>query len=196
MINSYFYTHFFTAMEEKELKDKSLNEKESLELITRMIQNTQHRLERHTGMPMLIWGYATTVTTLLVWWAVNYTSDYRTQFLWFLIPLTGGIGLFLWKKKPAGVRTYVDRFSAVVPVDVQRDVEAADSVYHHIDHGYRNDPDRVGCTVQAAGHRRRGGDGDRSSPLPVAGLGYKDADICVSLCRHDDYSGIYLKPSS
>ena len=51
-------------MEEKELKDKSLNEKESLELITRMIQNTQHRLERHTGMPMLIWGYATTVTTL------------------------------------------------------------------------------------------------------------------------------------
>ena len=54
-------------MEEKELKDKSLNEKESLELITRMIQNTQHQLERHTGMPMLIWGYATTVTTLLVW---------------------------------------------------------------------------------------------------------------------------------
>lgn len=96
-------------MEEKELKDKSLNEKESLELITRMIRNTQHRLERHTGMPMLIWGYATAITTLLVWWAVSYTGDYRMQFLWFLIPLTGGIGMLLLKKKPAGVRTYVDR---------------------------------------------------------------------------------------
>ena len=83
MINSYFYTHFFTAMEEKELKDKSLNEKESLELITRMIQNTQHRLERHTGMPMLIWGYATTVTTLLVWWAVNYTLYHTKQHFLF-----------------------------------------------------------------------------------------------------------------
>lgn len=109
MINSYFYTHFFTTMEEKELKDKSLNEKESLELITRMIQNTQHRLERHTGIPMLIWGYATAITTLLVWWAVSYTGDYRMQFLWFLIPLTGGIGMLVLKKKPAGVRTYVDR---------------------------------------------------------------------------------------
>lgn len=96
-------------MEEKELKDKSLNEKESLELITRMIRNTQHRLERYTGIPMLIWGYATVITTLLVWWAVSYTGDYRMQFLWFLIPITGGIGMLLLKKKPAGVRTYVDR---------------------------------------------------------------------------------------
>ena len=74
-----------------------------------MIQNTQHRLERHTGMPMLIWGYATAITTLLVWWAVSNTGDYRMQFLWFLIPLTGNIGMLLLKKKPTGVRTYVDR---------------------------------------------------------------------------------------
>lgn len=96
-------------MEKKELQDKTLNEKESLELITRMIQNTQHKLEHNAGMPMLIWGYATIFTTLLVWWTFNYTGDYRMNFLWFLIPVIGVIGILLHKKKDKGVRTYVDK---------------------------------------------------------------------------------------
>lgn len=105
-----FLQPIFTMMEKKELQDKKLNEQESLELITRMIQNTQHRLEHDAGIPMLIWGYATIFSTLLVWLTLKYTEDPRMQFLWFLIPLIGGVGTLLQKKKAKkGVRTYVDK---------------------------------------------------------------------------------------
>jgi hypothetical protein len=97
-------------MENKELQDKALNEKESLELIARMIRNTQKGLERGAGFPMLLWGYATIVTTIAVWLALKLTSDYHYNYLWFLIPLIGGSGIMLRRRRPEpGVRTYIDR---------------------------------------------------------------------------------------
>lgn len=96
-------------MEKKELEDKPLNEKESMELITRMIQNTQHRLERGAGWPMLIWGYATVFTTLLVWFVITYFRDYHLGYLWFAIPVIGITGMLLRKRHPNAVHTYVDK---------------------------------------------------------------------------------------
>ena len=96
-------------MEKKELQDKPLNEQESMELITRMIQNTQHRLERGTGIPMLIWGYATVVTTLIVWSTITYFGNYRYGYLWYMIPVIGIIGMLIRKKRPKAVRTYIDK---------------------------------------------------------------------------------------
>lgn len=101
-------------MEKRELEDKPLNEKESMELITRMIQNTQHRLERGTGVPMLIWGYATVVITMLVWATKTYLEDYRFGYLWFMIPVIGVMGMFLQKKRPKAVRTYIDKVVAYI----------------------------------------------------------------------------------
>lgn len=96
-------------MEKKEMRENPLNEKESLELITRMIRNTQQKMERGSGAPMIIWGYATIITTLAVWLTVRLTQDYHYNYLWFLIPIIGGIGMLLQKKQSAGVRTYVDK---------------------------------------------------------------------------------------
>lgn len=96
-------------MENRELQDKPLNEKESMELITRMIQNTQHRLERGAGIPMLIWGYATVFTTILVWATKTYLGNYRFGYLWYLIPIVGISGMLLRKKRPKAVRTYIDK---------------------------------------------------------------------------------------
>lgn len=96
-------------MEKKELQDKPLNEKESMELITRMIRNTQHRLERGTGIPMLIWGYATVFITILVWAARTFLEDYRFNYLWYLIPVIGITGMLIRKKRPKAVRTYIDK---------------------------------------------------------------------------------------
>lgn len=98
-----------TIMEEKELQERPLNEKESLEIITRMIRNTQKRLERGVGAPMLIWGYATIITTIAVRIAFKLTSDYNCHYLWFIIPVTGITGMLLRKKRPREVRTYIDR---------------------------------------------------------------------------------------
>lgn len=43
------------------MNDRVLNEKESLELIAQMIQNTKSRMTRNSGAPFLIWGYTGTV---------------------------------------------------------------------------------------------------------------------------------------
>ena len=48
------------------MNDRVLNEKESLELIAQMIQNTKSRMTRNSGAPFLIWGYTTIIVSLLV----------------------------------------------------------------------------------------------------------------------------------
>ncbi|MDR0574048.1 MAG: hypothetical protein LBG96_08485 [Tannerella sp.] len=96
-------------MNEREMKENPLNEKESLDLIARMIRNAQGRLERGAGAPMLIWGYVTIATTIMVWLAVRHTLDYHYNYVWFLIPVVGSVCMLLRKKQPEGVRTYVDQ---------------------------------------------------------------------------------------
>ncbi|OJV90962.1 MAG: hypothetical protein BGO34_21970 [Bacteroidia bacterium 44-10] len=92
------------------MEERQLNEKESLELIARMIQNTQQKLEKGNGMPFLVWGYTTIVVSLLVWYFLSRTGDYRMHYLWFLIPLVAGpVMFFLIRKYEKGVKTYIDR---------------------------------------------------------------------------------------
>ena len=49
------------------MKDKELNEKESLELIARMIRNTRRNLDTGSGNSFLVWGYVGVLVTLAVW---------------------------------------------------------------------------------------------------------------------------------
>lgn len=92
------------------MEERQLNEKESLELIARMIQNTQRKLEKSNGMPFLVWGYTTIVVSLLIWYFLSTTGDYRIHYLWFLIPVIAGPMMFvLIRKYEKGVKTYIDR---------------------------------------------------------------------------------------
>lgn len=95
--------------EKKALRDVPLNEEESMALIAEMIRNTQRKMERGAGTPMLVWGYATVLATLAVWAGVTFTDDYRAQFLWFLIPVIGLTWMLLQRRQPPEVRTYVDK---------------------------------------------------------------------------------------
>ena len=97
------------------MEERQLNEKESLELIARMIQNTQRKLEKGNGMPFLVWGYTTIVVSLLVWYFLSATGDYRIHYLWFLIPVVAGPIMFiLLRKNEKGVKTYIDRIVGYV----------------------------------------------------------------------------------
>ena len=49
------------------MEEKKLNERESLELITRMIQETKNKLEVGDGNVLLIWGYVSVLTAILVY---------------------------------------------------------------------------------------------------------------------------------
>ena len=92
------------------MEEKQLNEKESLELITRMIRNTQQRIERGNGIPFLIWGYTTVLVSLLVWFTLKSTQNYYWNLLWFLIPVIGFTAMTIsMKKEKKGVTTYIDK---------------------------------------------------------------------------------------
>lgn len=92
------------------MEDKVLNEKESLELISRMVKNTQNNVKKGEGRPFLIWGYTTVVLTILVWYMVSTTHNYHWYGLWFLLPVVGlSLTFLLCRDRTPGVKTYIDR---------------------------------------------------------------------------------------
>lgn len=97
------------------MDDKKLNEKESLELIAQMIQNTKFRMAKNTGTPFLIWGYTTIIVSLLVWFLLKETGNYNWQWLWFMLPVTA-LPFTLWidRKQQKMVKTYIDRIVGYV----------------------------------------------------------------------------------
>ena len=93
------------------MEDRKLKAAESLELIGRMIENTRSRIVRNSGRPLLAWGYATVLTTLVVWGAVVGFQDPRWNFLWLLLPVLGWLLMWLTrgKRTEGEARTFVDR---------------------------------------------------------------------------------------
>lgn len=92
------------------MEERSLNEKESLELITQMIQNTKNRMQDNCGIPFLIWGYTTVFVSLFVWFLVTTTQNYYWQYLWFLLPIIGGTGTYLSvRNQQPAVKTHLDK---------------------------------------------------------------------------------------
>ena len=57
------------------MEDKILNEKESLELISKMIQNTQNKLESGKGKPFLIFGYIAFIVSIAVYALLKTTNN-------------------------------------------------------------------------------------------------------------------------
>lgn len=92
------------------MDSKQLNEKESLELITSMIRNTQNNLENRGWITMVINGYITICISLLVYFLLYYTHDWRFNFIWLGIPLFISIfSYFERKNHPKRITTYIDQ---------------------------------------------------------------------------------------
>ena len=71
------------------MDEKRLTEKESLALIAGMIQKTKRRTGLDSGTPLLLWGYTTAVTAVLVHATLILTQSHMSMLLWLLIPLVG-----------------------------------------------------------------------------------------------------------
>lgn len=91
------------------MEDRKLNEKESLDLIARMIRNTQSKMEQNSGRTFLTWGYLSLVVALIIWYATITLGDYRWSYLWFIIPVIGWPMMILWNRKGQFVNTFIDR---------------------------------------------------------------------------------------
>ncbi len=97
------------------MENRNLNEQESLELITRMIQNTRRNLIVGSGNLFLIWGYLCSATALVVYGLIGVTHNPVWNWLWFLIP-TIGYPVMYWqrKKEVKPMLTYTDKVLAEV----------------------------------------------------------------------------------
>jgi hypothetical protein len=92
------------------MEEKAINEKESLEIISKMIANTREKVKKNAGMPFLTWGYTTVIVSLAIWFLLYKTGDYHWHFLWFSIVAIGWpLSIISRNKKRSGVTTYIDR---------------------------------------------------------------------------------------
>ncbi len=97
------------------MEEKNLTEKESLELIARMISKSKKRLEIGDGNVFLYWGTLSVVIGIAVWVAVATTLNPAWNGLWGLM----GIGaLFNYKKakeaKERGYTSYTDKVCSTI----------------------------------------------------------------------------------
>ena len=95
------------------MEEKKMTERESLELITAMINRTRERYVGD-GNIMLMWGYLTVVVTALVWIALAATHNQACNWLWFLIPVIGGIATPIMaqsRQVKYGVKSYSDKLT-------------------------------------------------------------------------------------
>ena len=92
------------------MEERKLNEKESLELIAQMIQNSKKNLQTANGNILLLWGYLCTVTALVVYILTLSTDNPTWNWLWFAIPVIGyPITYWQLKKEVKPVLTYTDK---------------------------------------------------------------------------------------
>ena len=92
------------------MEEKRMNEAESLELITSMINDSRARMTKNLGTPFLIWGYTTVAVSIFQAIIVACVEDF-TPFLWgwFAIPVVGWLLMFLFNKQEKTVTNYIDR---------------------------------------------------------------------------------------
>ena len=97
------------------MEEKRLNEKESLELIARMIQNSRKNLQVGSGNQFLLWGWLGSIVSLLIMIMILYTKNYAWNWLWFAIPIIGWPTLrWQLRKSVNPVITYTDKMLKVV----------------------------------------------------------------------------------
>lgn len=98
------------------MEDKRISEKESLELITRMIRETQENTARYGAYPLLIWGYTTVIVSVAVWFLYTYTGAWQWNLLWFALPVIAGpLTIFFNRKdEKKGAQNYIDRITSQI----------------------------------------------------------------------------------
>lgn len=90
------------------MEERRLNEKESLELITRMIKNTQQNIGVINGNQFIVWGVSILAVSLVFVVLDITVTNILINYVWFLIPVFG----FTWSKvlnKHEKVFTHMDK---------------------------------------------------------------------------------------
>ena len=92
------------------MEERKLNEKESLELIAQMIQNSKKNLQVGRGNQFILWGWLGAITSLAVMVMLMWTKNPAWNWLWFAIPVIGW-PVMMWqlRKEEKPVVTFTDK---------------------------------------------------------------------------------------
>ena len=92
------------------MEERKLNEKESLELIAQMIQNSKKNLQVGRGNQFILWGWLGAITSLVVMGMLMLTNNPMWNWLWFAIPIIGWpVMMWQMKKETKPVVTFTDK---------------------------------------------------------------------------------------
>ena len=97
--------------------DKRLDERRSIEIISKMIADTSAHIDSESGKHFLLWGYTTVIVSLFEYVAqVCHLPMPLCLWAWFLIPVVGGIGTIILNRnaKNSRPKSYVDRSISAV----------------------------------------------------------------------------------
>lgn len=91
------------------MEEKELNGKESLELISKMIQQTRQNMDSGRGNSFLLYGYTTVGISLVTYFLILMTHSQLWWFLWLLMLVLFLADKWRARNKHAEVVTYTDR---------------------------------------------------------------------------------------
>lgn len=91
------------------MEERQLNEKESLELITQMINSSKKNMEVGQGNIMLFWGYFTTALSIILFLLVSLTHSYIWSWGWMLMFAVWPVIAHKKKQELPRVVTYTDK---------------------------------------------------------------------------------------
>ena len=97
------------------MEERTISERESLAIITEMIDRTKRRLRIGDGNMLLLWGYTSLVVTLLTFIVHSITRPPASIWLWFLFCIIGGVAsarICRRRKSDNTARTYTDAISS------------------------------------------------------------------------------------
>lgn len=97
--------------------DTRLDERRSIEIISKMIADTSAHIDSESGKYFLLWGYTTVIVSLFEYLAqICHLPMPLCLWAWFLIPVVGGIGTIILNRNANNTRpkSYVDRSISAV----------------------------------------------------------------------------------
>lgn len=91
------------------MEERLLNEKESLALITQMINSSKKNMEIGQGNYLLIWGYFTTALSVILFALITLTHNYLWSWGWMLMFVMWPVISYWQRQQPPRVVTYTDK---------------------------------------------------------------------------------------
>ena len=91
------------------MEDRKLSEKESLDIITQMINSSKRNMKVGSGNVLLYWGYFTVLLSVVISSLILCTQNYIRSWGWMLMFAVGPVISYKQRGCEPAVVTYTDK---------------------------------------------------------------------------------------